>query len=122
MRDSDRRSLVRLRLRALLVASSALVGLAACGARSSTIDDSNEPTDCAVERQRVFDDCEKKCGVAKSPMRRAGRTSGRAPHDVGATDEAPMPCIEECITGVQRSCEATATCRCSDSLLTVSGR
>jgi len=117
MRDSDRRSLLRPRSGALLLVAGALV---ACGARSSTIAE-DEVEGCAVERQRIFEDCEKRCGVAQSPMRRAGRTSGRAPDDVGATETPPTPCIAECISAVQRACEATASCRCSDSLLTVSG-
>jgi hypothetical protein len=102
----------------LLVAGGALV---ACGARSSTIAD-DEVADCAVERQRVFEECEKRCGVAQSPMRRAGRTSGRAPNDPVVAETPPTPCISECIAAVQRDCEATATCRCADSLLTVAGK
>ena len=117
MRDSEGRSLLHPRIGALLLFAGAV---AACGARSSTIAE-DEVEGCAVERQRVFEDCEKRCGVAQSPMRRAGRTSGRSPDDVGDTETPPTPCIAECVATVQRACEATASCRCSDSLLTVSG-
>lgn len=111
---------MRPHLRALPVALAALAGLAACGARSSPIAD-DEPTDCAVERQIVFEDCNKKCGVVQSPMRRAGKTWTRTDR-LEWNETPPTPCVEECIAGVQRECEATATCRCADSLLTASAR
>jgi len=96
-----------------------LVGLAACGARSSPFADDELP-DCAVERQQVFEGCETKCGVAQSPMRRAGRTSTRSSDDP-ELDRAPSPCVEECIANVQKECEATASCRCAQALTALPG-
>ncbi len=101
-------------MRMLLVALGALVGLVACGARTSAFDD-DEPLDCAVERQRVNDECAKGCGGVPSPTQRGGKTWIRQP------DSAPTPCIEECVAKIQKECEATASCRCAQALTAVTG-
>ncbi len=116
VRDSAR-SVLRMLL--LVLAPGALVGVGACGARSSTIAD--DEVDCAVERQRVYEECKQRCGVAQSPMRRTGTTRGRKPNDPTSTEPTPTPCIDDCIAATQRQCETTATCRCADSLLTAAG-
>ena len=108
----------------LVAASTALVGLVACGARSSTsLDEELTDAGCAALEQKLHEQCRSTCGVtltSPTPQGSHGRPrSGTT--SVTSTDTSQTSCVDACIEEKQKQCEASASCPCAHALTKLSG-
>jgi len=109
----------------LLVAlATVLLGLVACGARSSTsLDEELTDAGCAAQDQKLHEQCSSTCGVAQtSPTPQGSRSQPRSgTTSVTSADSSQRSCVDACIEEKQKQCESSASCPCAHALTKLSG-
>lgn len=108
----------------LVAASSALLGLVACGARSSTsLDEELTDAGCAEQDKKLHEQCRSTCGALQtSPTPQGSRSRPRSgTTSVMSADTSQTSCVDACIEEKQKQCEASASCPCAHVLTKLSG-
>ena len=101
------------------VGLGAVLWVAACGARSATLDDEALPlTGCAAETARLVEACRTTCGVVQSPLLRGGKSRSRV---AATSSDGGSACVDACIGQTQQRCEESATCECPLATTTQTG-